>query len=79
MWQVGSLKAYDDAWIHARREFVVSDALPKNFVLDVADHVHPIDLIIIAPDDTAAGPPSEHGSQLATAFANSMTPSGISR
>jgi hypothetical protein len=51
MWRMGWLKAYDGAWHHAEREIVVSDALPKNFVLDVAGHVQPIDLIIITPDD----------------------------
>jgi len=51
MSQMGWLKAYDGAWIHREREIVISDALPKNFVLDVAGHVHPIDLIILAPDD----------------------------
>lgn len=51
MWRMGWLKAYDGAWVHADREIVVSDALPKNFVLDVAGHVQPIDLIIITPDD----------------------------
>ena len=52
LWQQGWLKAYDGAWIHGDREIVISDALPKNFVLDVAGHVHPIDLIIITPTDT---------------------------
>ena len=47
----GGLEEYDGAWIHAQREIVISDALSKNFVLDVAGHVHPIDLIILAPDD----------------------------
>ena len=51
MWRSGWLKAYDGAWIHAQREIVISDAVSKNFVLDVAGHVHPIDLIILAPDD----------------------------
>ena len=51
MWRTGFLKACDGAWVHAHREIVVSDALPKNFVLDVAGHVHPIDLILLAPDD----------------------------
>jgi hypothetical protein len=50
MWQVGFLKAYEGAWIHKRREIVASDALPKNFVLDVAGYVHPIDLILLEPD-----------------------------
>ena len=51
MWQKGWLKAYDGAWIHASREIAISDALPKNFVLDVAGYVQPIDLIILKPDD----------------------------
>lgn len=33
MWRTGFLKAYDGAWVHAQLEIVVSDALPKNFVL----------------------------------------------
>lgn len=51
MWRKGWLKAYDGAWIHRDREIAISDALSKNFVLDVASHVHPIDLIIITPGD----------------------------
>ena len=51
LWRMGWLKAYDGAWIHGDREIVISDALSKNFVLDVAGHVQPIDLIIIQPDD----------------------------
>ena len=51
LWQQGWLKAYDGAWIHASREIVISDALPKNFVLDVAGHIQPIDLIILKPRD----------------------------
>ncbi len=50
MWQMGWVKAYDGAWIHRDREIAISDALPKNFVLDVADHVQPIDLIILQPN-----------------------------
>ncbi len=49
MWQQGWLKAYEGAWIHASREIVISDAMPKNFVLDVAGYVQPIDLIILKP------------------------------
>jgi hypothetical protein len=51
MWRAGFLKAYDGAWIHRDREIVASDAVPKNFVLDVADFVQPIDVILLAPDD----------------------------
>jgi hypothetical protein len=51
MWRVGFLKAYDGAWIHRDREIVASDAVPKNFVLDVAGFVQPIDVILLAPDD----------------------------
>jgi hypothetical protein len=51
MWQTGFLKAYDGAWIHQDREVVVSDALPKNFVLDVAGHIHAIDVILLTPTD----------------------------
>lgn len=51
LWRMGWLKAYDGAWIHASREIVISDALSKNFVLDVAGHVQPIDLIILKPSD----------------------------
>jgi hypothetical protein len=47
---MGWLKAYDGAWIHREREIVISDALPKNFVLDVGGYIQPIDLIILAPD-----------------------------
>ena len=50
MWQMGWLKAYEGAWIHPVRQIVVSDALSKNFVLDVAGYVMPIDLIILKPD-----------------------------
>lgn len=50
MWQSGFLKAYDGAWIHAQREIVASDALSKNFVLDVAGYVMPIDVILLEPD-----------------------------
>lgn len=50
MWQLGWLKAYEGAWIHLVRKIVVSDALSKNFVLDVAGYVMPIDLIILKPD-----------------------------
>lgn len=38
MARMGWLKAYDGA-------------LPKNFVLDVGGYIHPIDLIILAPDE----------------------------
>jgi hypothetical protein len=48
---MGWLKAYDGAWIHREREIVISDALPKNFVLDVGGYIQPIDLIIFAPDE----------------------------
>lgn len=51
MARMGWLKAYDGAWIHRDREIVISDALPKNFVVDVAGYIQPIDLIIITPDD----------------------------
>ncbi len=51
MWQMGFLKAYDGAWIHKDREVVVSDALPKNFVLDVGGYVHAIDVILVTPTD----------------------------
>lgn len=51
MWQLGFLKAYDGAWIHSEREILVSDALPKNFVLDVVGYVQAIDVIVLAPDD----------------------------
>jgi hypothetical protein len=51
MWRVGFLKAYDGAWIHHTREIVASDALPKNFVLDVAGFVQPVDVILLAPTD----------------------------
>ncbi|MEZ5301132.1 MAG: hypothetical protein R3F11_10835 [Verrucomicrobiales bacterium] len=47
--RTGFLKAYDGAWIHGSREIAVSDALPKNFVRDVAGYIHPIDLIVLAP------------------------------
>lgn len=52
MWQAGFLKAYDGAWIHREREIMASDALPKNFVLDVAGYVQPIDVILLAPSDS---------------------------
>lgn len=51
MTQAGFQKAYEGAWIHGQRRIAASDALPKNFVLDVAGYVHPIDLILLAPDD----------------------------
>lgn len=50
MWRKGVLKCYDGAWIHARRDIAASDALPKNFVVDVAGHVQPFDVILLAPD-----------------------------
>ncbi len=51
MRQAGFLKAYDGAWLHPDRDIAASDALPKNFVFDVAGHVHPIDVILLKPDD----------------------------
>ncbi len=51
MWQAGFLKAYEGAWIHRDREIVASDAVPKNFVVDVAGYVQPIDVILLAPRD----------------------------
>ncbi len=51
MWRFGFLKAYDGAWIHSEREIVASDALPKNFVIDVAGHIMPIDVILLKPGD----------------------------
>ena len=51
LWRMGWLKAYDGAWIHRDRQIAISDALPKNFVLDVAGYIQPIDLIILQPDD----------------------------
>lgn len=36
LWRMGWLKTYDAAWIHWDRQIAISDALPKNFVLDVA-------------------------------------------
>jgi hypothetical protein len=51
MWRAGFLKAYEGAWIHGEREIVASDALSKNFVLDVAGFVQPIDVILLAPKD----------------------------
>ncbi|MCB1225724.1 MAG: hypothetical protein KDK99_07950 [Verrucomicrobiales bacterium] len=51
MWRVGFLKAYDGAWIHSKREIVATDALPKNFVIDVSGFIQPIDLILYTPGD----------------------------
>lgn len=51
LWHMGWLKAYDGAWIHRDRQIAISDALPKNFVFDVAGYIQPIDLIILQPDD----------------------------
>lgn len=51
MARMGWLKDYDCAWIHRDREIVISDALPKNFVIAIGGYVHPIDLIILSPDD----------------------------
>ena len=52
MWKANFLKAYDGAWIHRDREIMASDALPKNFVLDVAGFVQPIDVILLAPNES---------------------------
>lgn len=49
MWRKGFLKAYDGVWIHADREVVVSDALPKNYVLAAGGYVHAIDVILVTP------------------------------
>jgi hypothetical protein len=51
MWHAGFLKAYEGAWVHRDRELVASDAMPKNFVLDVAGFVQPVDVILLAPKD----------------------------
>lgn len=45
----GFLKAYDGAYLHESRDIVASDGLPKNFIRDVAGHIHPVDLILIEP------------------------------
>ena len=50
MWRKNFLKAYDGAWIHRSQEIAASDAVPKNFVLDVAGNVHAIDVILLAPE-----------------------------
>lgn len=52
MWRMGFLKAYDGAWVHADLEVVVSDALPKNYVLAAGGYVHAIDVILVTPTDT---------------------------
>jgi hypothetical protein len=45
----GFLKAYDGAYLHEARDIVASDALPKNFILDAAGHVHAVDIVLVEP------------------------------
>lgn len=49
MWAKGFLKCYEGAWLHAQREIVASDAVPKNFVLAVGGFTHAIDVILLEP------------------------------
>lgn len=52
MWAKGFLKCYEGAWLHSEREIVASDAVSKNFVLDVAGFTHAIDVILLEPSSS---------------------------
>jgi hypothetical protein len=46
---LGFLRAYEGVYYHSGRNLVVSDAVGKNFVIDAAGRVYPVDLYMKEP------------------------------